>query len=117
MSNLTPISGSADHAVIITTGINPVELEQVHALEDKINEVLQKHDFGELDGHEFALDGSEAILYLYGPDANSLFLAIAPVLKADPITRSGTAVLRFGDALDPSATEETIALENYSQPH
>lgn len=55
------------------------EREEVRALEQSIERVLDASGGGELDGNEFG--GGEAILYMYGPDAGLLFSAVEPVLR------------------------------------
>ena len=65
-------------------------------LEENLEGVLSGSEIGELDGHEIALDGSDGFLFLYGPDADALYSAIEPVLRASPVTQGGNATLRYG---------------------
>jgi hypothetical protein len=83
------------------------EREALHALEHRLVEAIEAADAGELDGNE--LGGGKVVLYAYGPDANRLFTAMEPQLRAFP-ARPAHAVLRFGEADDPGAVEQHIDL-------
>jgi len=97
-----------EHAVIIYTGSPSVNIEQVHELSDSLRNILADQKLGELDGHEIAVSGSDAILYLYGPDARALYVQIEETLRSSEITKTGKAYLRFGDVSDANATEIRI---------
>ena len=56
----------------------------------------------EYDGNELAVDGSEAILYLDGSDADALFDAAAPVVRRAAIKSGSHARKRYGSADDPA---------------
>ena len=60
---------------------------------------------GEFDGNEFG--GGEAVLYAYDPNADALFRAMEPPLRAFP-ARPAFAILRYGKAADPTAQERRI---------
>jgi hypothetical protein len=103
----------SEHAVIVhlSLGGNDFEAEaardDVRALEREIEAVLDAHDLGELDGDEFG--GGEAILYLYGTDADSLFGSIEPLLVRSSLSPVH-AILRYGEASDAAARERRIEL-------
>lgn len=46
----------------------------------------------------------------YGPDADTLFQVIKPVLKASPEAKGGFAIKRYGEASDPEAREVKVKL-------
>lgn len=71
----------------------------VSTLEDQLREVIQNRRLGELDGNEFGPD--EVVIYMYGPDAERLFVAVEPVLRAYPLCREGTVVIRRGPPGSP----------------
>ncbi|MGF1619600.1 MAG: hypothetical protein ACFCUR_03175 [Rhodomicrobiaceae bacterium] len=71
-------------------------LDPLFELEDDLEGILAGRELGELDGHEIAVDGSDGFLFLYGPDADALYSAIEPVLRASPVTQGGNATLRYG---------------------
>jgi hypothetical protein len=88
-------------------------LDPLFELEDELEKVLESRPVGQLDGHEIAVDGSDGFLFLYGPDADALYSAIEPVLRASPVTQGGNATLRYG------SPDETNVLEKYLEikPH
>jgi len=82
------------------------ERERFFELEDKLGQLLEGGDHGELDGNE--IGGGEYTIWLYGPSAQRLFDFIRPQLPPLP---PGTKVfLRHGDVEDEAAREETIEL-------
>jgi hypothetical protein len=93
------------HAVIIYFDYNKEGLAPLHELEDKLEAVLVgKEDIGEYDGHEIAVDLSDGVLYLYGPNAEALFKAIKPTLQSTDFMKGSLAKLRFGE-VDSDAKE------------
>ena len=86
------------------------QLDPLYALEDELIAVLDGTSLGELDGHEIAMDGSDGTVFLYGPDADALFAAIEPVLKASPVTQGGNATLRYGPHDMPNVLEKYVAI-------
>ncbi|HEY6198158.1 MAG TPA: hypothetical protein VI231_06100 [Candidatus Binatia bacterium] len=86
----------ADHAVIVDFVYGKTDLEDLSVLEDQIIEAIDQNEAGEFDGNEIAVDGSEATLYMYGPDADRLFAAVKPVLDSSPFMRGATVRLRYG---------------------
>jgi len=101
-----------EHAVITHLPLSddefgtPEEREAIHELEERIEEAVAEIG-GEHDGDEFG--GGEAVLFTYGPDADSLFAAVARCLEGFPIRPGTYAVKRHGRADDPRAREERIA--------
>ena len=91
-----PVSGG-EHAVIVhLTGALPTEA--VFALEDRLIEAIERAEVGEFDGNEIALDGSEVVLYAYGPDADALYEAMKPLLLELPPPPGSYAIKRYGAA-------------------
>ncbi len=86
------------------------DLDPLHKLEQDMMAVIEKAGVGEVDGHELAMDGTDGMYFLYGPDARALFAAIEPLLRASKITYDAKVTLRFGESDDPSAREEVIQL-------
>ncbi len=65
-------------------------------LEDKLITIIERHGLGEYDGNEFAVDGTSATFYMYGPDAEQLFAGIEPTLRSDPRCRNARIEIRRG---------------------
>lgn len=78
-------------------------LSEVFDLEDKLEAALIDAGLGEFDGDEFG--GSEMTFFMYGPDADKIFDAISPLLRANPLAVGGYAIKRYGDVDDQSANE------------
>ena len=70
--------------------------QHVYALGDQIQLAITEAKAGEYDGHALPADGSEGRYFLNGPDAETIFKAIAPVLEASPLMRGATVTLYYG---------------------
>jgi hypothetical protein len=86
---------------------SPEEREALLALEDQLAAAVVENAAGEFDGDEFG--EGECVLFLYGPDADSLFAAIEPALKASSQASGGYAIKRYGEATDMNAQEVRVA--------
>ena len=75
----------------------------VSTLEDQLIEVIKTNQLGEYDGNEFGPEVTT--LFMYGPDAERLFAAIAPVLRAYPLCSRARVVIRRGP---PGAPERDV---------
>ena len=65
-------------------------LRPVYALEQELTKVIAEAGVGVYDGHEIALlDGDDAYLFMYGPDADKLFAAVQPTLQGDEFAERG----------------------------
>lgn len=95
-----------EQALTVTTVGVPVTLDEVFAIEDALTQAFAGNSIGVVDGNEIAVDGSEAMIFLYGPDAEAMFTAALPVLRAHRATASARARLRFGDVADTTARVE-----------
>jgi hypothetical protein len=85
-----------EHAVIVKFDYGTTDLDPLFELEDQIESLLEDGTHGEYDGHEIAVDGSDGLLYLYGPDADGLYNAIKPTLLASSAIKNVVATLRYG---------------------
>jgi hypothetical protein len=86
-------------------------LDPLVALEDELEEALDGTGAGELDGHEIAVDGSDGLLFLYGPDADALFAAIEPVLRKSAVTLGADATLRYGGPDDEDLKQKLVKID------
>jgi hypothetical protein len=90
----------SEHAVIVKFEYGTTDLDPLFELEDQLEAVLEDGEHGEYDGHEIAVDGSDGLLYLYGPDADALYNAIKPTLLACSAIKNAAATLRYGPPED-----------------
>lgn len=85
------------------------EMQSIHALSDRLEAKIIDAQAGEFDGDEFGQ--GECVLFMYGPNADTLFAAIESELRASPLSRGGWAIKRYGPADDATAEEVRIELD------
>lgn len=81
--------------------------ELVDELETEMIKRVAQGKAGEVDGHEIALDDSDASIYLYGKSADRLSSSILPILRAARLPRGSYILKRFGE---PGDREERVDL-------
>jgi tetratricopeptide (TPR) repeat protein len=103
---VAPVPKTAKH-VDKPAGELLIELDGIHlpesvyrdcdiaTLENRLEEVLETDEHGELDGHETGPENTT--LFLYGADAEALFRAVEPVLQDYPLCRGARVTIRQGD--------------------
>lgn len=89
-------SPNPEHAVIVHFGYGSTDLQPLSELEDRLSAAIGEAGVGELDGNEVAADGSDAFLYMYGPDADALFATVRPILEGAVFMKGARARLRYG---------------------
>ena len=94
-----------DHCVLVTFPFEGADLAPVFALEDALSVAVEASRSGEFDGNE--VGGGEVVLYMYGPDADALYAAIAPVLAVSPVAAKGVVTRRYGPPEDGVREVET----------
>jgi hypothetical protein len=97
------------HSVVIWFKYGLKEDDSMYNLGDELAKIVEETKTGIYDGHEIAMDNSEGSYYLYGPNAETLFKAIKPLLDKTPWMRGATASLRFGPA-DKDSPEIEVEL-------
>ena len=85
-----------EHAVIVHFNYGIESLDPLFSLENELIRVIIETKVGKYDGHEIAMDNSDGYLYMYGPNAETLFKAIKPTLKDSNFMKGAQAYLRFG---------------------
>lgn len=85
-----------EHAVIVHFSYGSKDLKNLFALEDEIEKAILAAGVGEFDGNEVNEDGSDGYFYMYGPNADSLFAAVKPILERTHFMRGAKAKLRYG---------------------
>lgn len=103
-ATLGPEDPGPEQAVIVhvVAGEDSLFLDLI---EEPLIEAIEVSDVGEFDGN--LIGAEEAVLYMYGPDANALFAAIAGVLQDADLPAGSYAIKRFGG---PGASEERVNL-------
>jgi hypothetical protein len=86
----------------------PAERQQLMSLEPRLEQTIRDAHAGVFDGNEFG--GGECVFYMYGPDAEVLYRAVEPIIRAAAPRTSSFVVKRRGAPDDPDAKEETIQL-------
>jgi hypothetical protein len=87
---------------------SPEERATIMKLQDDVSAAIAAAGVGEFDGDEWG--ANECVLYMYGEDADRLFDAVRPVILKLPPRSGSYAIKRRGDADDPNAKEERVAL-------
>ena len=102
------------HAVLVTLKLSddqfggPDEMDSIHEMTDQMLDVIEEKGVGEFDGDEFG--GGECVLFMYGPDADVLFAAIEPILRASRWAKGASVLKRYGEVDDPHAREVRMEL-------
>jgi hypothetical protein len=91
-------SSGTEQAVMVYFQYGIQGLDSLFALEDKLEDVIEQHEAGEYDGHEIATDYTDGVLYMYGPDADSLYKVVKPVLEQTSFMKGAKVKLRYGPA-------------------
>jgi hypothetical protein len=87
-------------------GIDALDL--LLALQDGLTKAIEGTGVGEVDGHEIALDDSEASLWIYGPDTKAMLAAVLPVLRQSELVHGGRAILRYDERAEVAAEESFL---------
>jgi hypothetical protein len=98
-----------EQAVIVSFRYGQGSLDPLTALEDRLEQAIERAPVGEYDGNEVAVDGSGGTLYMYGPSADKLFEVVRPILEKTPFMTGATACLRHGPPED-GVRETKVAL-------
>jgi len=93
-----PPAGPPEHAVLVAFDYGSTDLHPLHALESRLDEAITAAGVGELDGDEIAADGSDGMLFMYGPDADRLYEVVRPHLECLGFMHGARVTLRYGAA-------------------
>lgn len=105
-----PEQQSVEQAVLIHldgVSLSPEIYEKydLATLEDLLTEALNENNAGEVDGNEI-MEG-EAIIFIYGPDAEKIYSEIEAILKSYPLCQKSRIIIRFGA---PGAPQREIRI-------
>ena len=95
----------AEHAVIVHISNSTDPNIGLDMIEDPLIDAIEAAGVGEFDGNEIRPD--EALLFMYGPDADALWRVVEPVLRRANLGSGSYAVLRYGP---PGARESQVDL-------
>lgn len=98
----------AEHAVIVRFDYGHKDWKPFFDWEEKFEAAVTAAGVGEYDGNELAVDGSDGMLFLYGPDADKLFAVVKPHLEAASLLKNVVVTLRYGAVDDATAKETTV---------
>jgi PASTA domain len=96
---------STEHAVIVHISNSTDPNIGLDMIEDLLIDAIEAAGVGEFDGNEVGLD--EALLFMYGVDADALWRVVGPVIRDANLGSGPYAVLRYGP---PGAAESQIDL-------
>jgi len=99
--NFSPVS---DEQAVLIYFANE-DLDGSIPLQEKLIALLENSPVGMFDGNE--VGGGELVIFLYGPDAELLFMHIEPTLRADEFCKGARAVIRWGG---PTAPQREVIL-------
>jgi hypothetical protein len=105
----------AEHAVIVKFDYGAENLDALYELEGRLSDALAEAGEGECDGHAVSPDLRKATIYLYGPDAEFLFVVAQQVLEYAECVHNGVATLRFGPPEDGVAERVVPLVRRFGQ--
>jgi hypothetical protein len=106
--NQDQLPSTPDHAVLVYFKYGSTDLSRLFALEERLEKAIVASRVGEFDGHEIAIDGSDGVLYMYGPDADALFAVVRPVLETVGFMNGAHVKLRFGPPEEGVKEKEVV---------
>jgi hypothetical protein len=74
----------------------PKDLPRIRVLERRLESAIKRAGVGELGETEFHLDGNDGYLYMYGPDADRLDVAVRPILESSTLMINAEVTKHYG---------------------
>ena len=103
-------SKSPEQAVIVHFVYGNSDWNPFFRFEEKLEIAVNSSGLGDYDGNELANDGSDGILYMYGPEADRLFTFVRPFLERNALLKSVEVTLRYGAADYPKVKQRLVKL-------
>lgn len=106
-----PKGGPSDEEAVLVHLDGKTLPEEIYAefdlatLEDQLEAAIAERQVGDFDGNEIGPD--EATLFMYGPHADRLFVAVEQILREYPLCRNARVTIRAGG---PGAPEREVRL-------
>lgn len=79
-----------------------IDFDQLLTLSEELIALLEGSSTGDLDGHEVDDENSMTTLFLYGPDAETLFAYVWPTLAKYPSCAGARVALHLGPLGGPT---------------
>jgi hypothetical protein len=105
LNTTTSKAEPTEHAVIVHISNSTDQHIGLDMIEDPLIDAIETAGVGEFDGNEIGPD--EALVFMYGPDADALWRVVEPVLRDANLGPGSYAVQRYGP---PGAHEAQIDL-------
>lgn len=83
-------------AVMVHFDYYPKDAARIHALERRLEGAIKHAGAGELGESELHVDGNDGYLYMFGPDADRLYRATAPILKTSQLMNGAEVTEWYG---------------------
>lgn len=102
-----------EQAVILHLPLDDAEFgsqerrDALNALADELIDAIALAEAGEFDGNDFGQ--GHCTCFMYGPDADILYMVIEVVLREVPVARGGYAIKRYGPVEDPASKEIQVS--------
>jgi hypothetical protein len=106
-----PVLAVDQHAVIVHLKLaqggfgSDSDRQKLFELEERVAAAVARSRSGEHDGNE--IGGGEFIIYCYGPNADTLYQAIEPILRASTLSKGALVIVRYGP---PGARQRDVRL-------
>jgi hypothetical protein len=94
---------SGEQAVLIY--LKGEDFDRMTSLSDSLEVLITEHNLGMFDGNE--IGGGETTLFMYGPDAEALFIHIEPALRKDDYCQHAVVIIRQGP---PGSQQRSVNL-------
>jgi hypothetical protein len=104
-----------EHAVIVRFEYGLPDLQPLFTLGDRLERALAAAGVGDYDGNEIAEDRSDGTLWMYGPDADAVFMIAAPILRAEAFLSDARVTLRYGPP-ENGVAERVVTLGSEFRP-
>jgi hypothetical protein len=95
-----------EQSVIVNFQYNKPDLIAFFELSDRLKAAIETAGVGEYDGNEIDTDGSDAFLFMVGPDGDKLFAVVRPILKDSDLMKEAVVTIHYGTKLSDARKVE-----------
>ena len=97
-----------EQAVIVHFSYGSTDFGPFFTFEEKLENLVERSGLGDYDGNELAVSGEDGYLWMYGPDADKLYEAVLPLLRATKFMHGAEVRLRYGPPEDGVKEVEVV---------